>query len=370
MSWSTKDFRNILDEYEKLYIKEKDPFTKEKYLKLMSHLRRETAIEELTKFERNKYLSEGDNISNSELDVTLNLEKGTCFGELINNFYDVTYYDLYYPSIEEFKNKLNKLLKYKQFEFNQESKLHLSNDELVDVIHDMFKNTTKEIYSIYLNFDKEKEKCLRFDPTMDADDGSSFAFPIVNKRFIEVGTYGNSEDSLCTFAHEFGHYIGSVLNEDRNLDDEKIVEIESIFFELVGLDYFAKIFNNDYFTETMKDRLYDYYKGAKNVIAMRDVSLETFDKLTTVSNPYDYYSCLADNNIDYNDIDFPEKIKYLMGYITAVELFEIYKQDKELAIDVLKKVICRDKTKTEFHRITDNIELNKNLDNHVKRLSL
>jgi hypothetical protein len=119
-----------------------------------------------------------------------------------------------------------------------------------------------------------------------------------------------------------------------------------------------------------KDRLYDYYSDAKGIIANRDILDELFTKLNKVSDPYQFYSFLADNNPEYKEVDIPEKNKYLFGYLIAVELFEIYKEDKEMAIELLKRIICKDDKKTELRRITDNVDINRRLENHVKRLKL
>ena len=94
MGWSTENFRNVLKEYEKLYQSETDSFIKDKYLKYISILRYEISIEELTAFERKKYGNEDKmEVTIDDKDVTLDLEKGTCFGELTHNIHDVSSFD-------------------------------------------------------------------------------------------------------------------------------------------------------------------------------------------------------------------------------------------------------------------------------------
>ncbi len=373
MPWSTEDFREILKKYEDLYNLSESDFEKKVLLDYISNLKSEIAVEELTKFEREK-LSNPEEKTKIDLkineDKDLDLDSGTCFGALTHDLYDISRFRELYPYIDEFKTKLKSILKYDTFKFNAESNIKLSKEDIFELIHDLFKSTTDEIYEIYLSLEKNKDKYINLDPTLDANDGSSFYFPIVNKNFISVGTNGNSEDIISTLSHEIGHYIGSVYNEGRYLDKDLYVEIESQFFDLISHDYFGNQLNDIYFNEMSKDRLYDYYSDAKGIIANRDILDELFTKLNKVSDPYQFYSFLADNNPEYKEVDIPEKNKYLFGYLIAVELFEIYKEDKEMAIELLKRIICKDDKKTELRRITDNVDINRRLENHVKRLKL
>ena len=61
---------------------------------------------------------------------------------------------------------------------------------------------------------------------------------------------------------------------------------------------------------------------------------------------------------------------YVIGYIAAIELFEIYKQDKDLAFNLLKRIVSEDDTKTEYQRIVENVNMTEHVDEHVKRIGL
>ena len=221
MAWNLNEFRKILDEYKRLYLTSTDQKEKEKYLSYVSNLKHEIAVEELTKYERENLQQETMTIG--ERDVVVNLDDGTCFGELTNNIYDVASYELYYGYLKDFRDKIKNILTIQEYEFQEEGKLSISKDDMLDIIHDIFKSTTKEIYNMFLKIHRDD---ISFDPTMDADDGSSFSFPMVNRNFIEVGTNGDQEDTLWTLSHETGHVIGAMFNQIRYTGEDKYVEIE------------------------------------------------------------------------------------------------------------------------------------------------
>ena len=68
-------------------------------------------------------------------------------------------------------------------------------------------------------------------------------------------------------------------------------------------------------------------------------------------------------------IETDDIMRYLFGYICAVELFETYKEDPELALDLYKKIIKRKKNQSEYDSIYDNITPVKSLNKHINRLS-
>ena len=355
MSWSTLNFREDLKQYEELLKKETDPIIREELLKCICLLKNEIVIEEITRYEREHAIEDFADIRK--------------IGTIVQNLSDVSKYSFYYPYIYEFRDKLNEGLASKRLKFNRNSDLRLTEEEALSLTHDMFKSTDKEFLEMYEELVSDKD-VFKFDDTMNTDDGSSFYYPFINKRYIEVGTNGNHEYILGTLAHEIGHYIGTKLNEDRFTNNESFNEIESLFIELIGLDYYREHLNDYYFRGIMSERLFEHYTGAKRILAMKEVADKSFETLNLQHNPYKYYASLAESNKDYEEIILPDSIRYVMGYISAVELFEIYKVDKRFAIDTFKKVIQKDDDKTEYEQIVENLSLNCNLDNHVKRLHL
>ena len=83
MAWNLNEFRKILDEYKRLYLASTDQKEKEKYLSYISTVKHEIAVEELTKYERENLKQETMTVG--EHDVVVNLDDGTCFGELTHH---------------------------------------------------------------------------------------------------------------------------------------------------------------------------------------------------------------------------------------------------------------------------------------------
>jgi hypothetical protein len=103
-------------------------------------------------------------------------------------------------------------------------------------------------------------------------------------------------------------------------------------------------------------------------MAFKKVNDDTFKKLYKLDNPYHYYGEISKKVPYYKNVDVDDKMKYLFSYLVALELYELYKEDKDLALYKLKEIVRPNSRKSEYQRITENIELNNNMKEHVKTL--
>ena len=62
-------------------------------------------------------------------------------------------------------------------------------------------------------------------------------------------------------------------------------------------------------------------------------------------------------------------MKYLFSYLVAVELFEAYKEDQDLGINLFNKIINRDKEQSEYQSIYASVTPVKSMRKHIERLS-
>ena len=362
MGWNTLDIRKDLSMMEEALKKETNPVKIDRLITYISNIKYEIACEELNKFER----KESDEEKGEE-DVDNELNEGTCYEEFTHNVSDLEKYRLYYPSLKNYIDICDKDLG-REHVFCEHGKLELSDDELIGLTHDFYKSTDKYFYNKYLSFEKNKDRVLNINRDKDCEEGFILAFPISHSKYIEVGADGFSESILVSLAHEIGHYIGSKINEGRYFAEDVFVEIESLFFELISNEYYYKVLGNKKFKENLIDHAYSYHDYAKRIMAYKRVHDKVFEDLYKLDKPYEYFGTLSKQDKDFKDIDVDYRMKYLVSYLVATELFEIYKDDKEKALHLLREIIKPNHKKTEYKRITDNIELNNNMKKHVKAI--
>ena len=380
MAWDMTDFRKILEKYEMMYQQETDSLIKHELAISIASLKSEIVSEELLEFD--KKLKEQEEKSETRLSplnrflrrfkaqkpIELNME--CSYGSIVLDIGTTSIFKEVYPYLEDFFNKVKYLVDYSVKYGGPESKHIFSREEMIDLVHDLFRSTNKKVYDIYCILDNNSDYSIRFNINLSSNQGSHYCFPFVKDRFLDIGTDGDMELSLSTLAHEAGHFIGSIANEERYLTDRNYCEVESLFFELIAYDYFGDTLYKEYYVDTMKKFFESYIRDANSILITRNIADEFFSTFNRVKDPYGYYASLINSNSRSSRVELSKDINYTFSFIAALELFEIYKEDKDLAIDLLFKIMSEDKSKSEVARITDNIELNSHVDKHIKRLYL
>ena len=348
LGWTSKDLREDLKELKRLYKLETDNDKKEDILTAIH-----TVMFNICDFEMGE--SSYADVSDSML--------------LFNS---VPKFTMYYPKIYEFLNVLNRtdydVLDHVQYKTDKEE---IKQEEIFDLMRDFFKSVGKEVFKYYEEVDKTRDKSLNLDKNMDATDGLTYCIPVLNKRYMTVGTFGDNRDILSTLTHEYGHSIATIINPKRYVNDDFYIEIESLFFELIGLDYYYDITKDNFYADSLKDKITTYYWNANNVTAMKRISDKTFINMNspeTSKRLCKKYLKQEGFDPECITIDVDDKMKYLFSYIVAVELFETYKEDKELSIELLKKMINRDKGISEYNSIFETVEPVKSLNKHLERI--
>ena len=218
--------------------------------------------------------------------------------------------------------------------------ISLSQDEMLELINEFYKTMGKEIYNIYKNLYKDRFERVRFSETLD----TSYMIPVqfLNKSYVQIGSARRHicEEQLSSLAHEEGHCIGFLINPYGYIDEHRsFKEIESIFFQMLACRFFSKELNTPFFDNQLKEMLEFYYYEAEELLEYRKIADICFGQF----NPDAEDLILPDENLKYalenllyNPDNLANQIKYGFSYMVAIELFELYQEDKE---EALKRLI-------------------------------
>ena len=358
MGWSSLDVREDLRKLEEQLKKETNSLKRDEIINSIANCKLFIAYMELKKY---------DDLHPKEEDDSVYLGNETDIDTFTGNMFKLEEKRLYIPKLKEYVDICdnNAELDYVYLHNGSED---LSKDDIIGLTHDFYKSTNPYFFKKYLEFYKNRDKMLTFNPDVSSTKGNCFHFE-TGSCYIEVGTKGDCEHILTSLTHEIGHLIGSRVNPKRYFDKDVFIEIESLFFELIGYDYYHKALNRDIFKEMDIAMTYDMYEEARKVLAYKRVFDDTFERLPKLDDPYTYYSLRALREEDYEDnLDLDEKFLYVTSFIVALDLYEIYKIDKDRALHLLREIIKPNSKISEYERITNNIKFNEHTKDHVKSL--
>lgn len=353
-NWNSNDLRNDLKTLEKMLKEEKNPKIREKIMLYIRETKDTIISLDTESFENTK---EGINVEN-----------------LISLYKTVPTFELYYPFIKEFKNKLYNFFKHYKIKNTKEkpTTTNLTKEDIVELVHELFKSTNKEIYEIYLKIIKEENR-IRFRTTENKIsnhlqcNAAMYFIPGLNKTYVSIDNYNEDKKarSLISLTHEEGHSIASQINPERYINNQAFFnEIESIFFELIGYDFFEKELNDEHFKTRALEFLENDYFEAETIldkVKLANILFERGNPVSTELKLEDKKMQDTLNEVLYSGPSLKQEIKYLFSHIIAIELYEIYKEDKDLALELLKRIITTPSNINEYEGIVSNVTPTKRL---------
>lgn len=259
---------------------------------------------------------------------------------LIKDYYFYKDYEFWQSKIEELAK-----LKIKYIDSKINSNMDYSNIGYMDYIDDFYKNcTNNEIYNAYKYiYEKNKKNIKAFDLNDSLYAGETIYLEYYNKMYIMFPEVQKFED-LVLICHEFGHAIENTINYKYSLLNDNYVHAEliSTFMEILSTEYLTnKYFHQDgaiYSAEKIANRIMwnkDTYDEMNYLKDIDDTDIEEF--IRTLNRLIIYFGDYGCNYL--MDLQPSASYVYSTGLIVACNLFNIYKENKDKALELVMKII-------------------------------
>lgn len=313
--------------------------------------------------------------------IIVNQPNNAAMFDLLDKYYkDKRYYDLLELFGLETRADTARLYKEAMFtEFQQEYYKH---EDCMTIVHDFYKNLDSELYDAFLNIYNNRYKTIRFNRDVDPvngmeSDGYCMFVDKLYKNYITVRSeYGINK--LISLAHECGHGIFNILNPKAYTlrIDHYSTEIATLFLEQVfsyevlnALAPFESAYIN---LENLNDnRVKAYYLGC------HDRMIESWKECNNKVDKYFFRSVkdktklTREQTLEAMALSICDDGIYLVGYMVSLELFNMYKKDKEKTLYLLKQMeaakpcdtlIMLDKYMPKYTHIGEEIDsINENM---------
>lgn len=272
-----------------------------------------------------------------------------------------------------FDNTINKKLKIPKLKRNS-----LSKEDLLTITHDFYKSLNKYFYGNFMkNFYRRNDHII-FQSYSNNICGETIGIPSLKESFIRIYRDYNNEDILTT-VHEYSHATSLSINPNHLTESKTLyTEIDTIFMELVASEYISKLFKDNSSTIFNASKLNEYSSYAEDISIM----IKTIESEKYAENGYsnnktlkkiaaevlDFVPDIIDDVIGEPNLD---NIIYLTSYMFALELFNLYNEDKEKALYILKRIILLENmNELEYYNNILKLGINPNfiLQEHYKEM--
>ena len=285
-------------------------------------------------------------LSNVTITQTLN---STMFDIFDNYYKNGRYYDFIkvfeYEMAKQFNtSKLNEIA-----ENYLDKENYYTHDEAFSIVHDFYKKLDKELFDTFLLIYNDRYKTVRFRRDVESvngmeSDGYCIFVDKLLKNYItihnEVGF-----NKLLSLTHECGHGIFNILNPKSytfRVDDYS-TEIATMFLEQVfnyevinNINPFQAAYIN---INKLNDfGICSYYLGCHaDMIDAWKKSNNKVDKYY-YRNVKDKLNLTREQAKEALCVSILDDGIYTIDYIVSLELFNLYKKDKEKALYILKQI--------------------------------
>ena len=279
-------------------------------------------------------------------------------------------YRRFFPKVKAFYNDGIKITEQFSCAFDP---IDVSHEDLIEITRAFFKEQGEFFLKHYDNALRDAENHISFVSPDSDTAGEMYYIRSVNEMFMFIPD-NKRVDMLYSFAHESEHALDTDANPDF-YENGGIRETSALFMELIASDYYDEKFNlgNQGFYNHMGN--FTAFKLDTYDLIQRQRMIKLYKKIIDYSDEAIMKRLRRKWSQEYLDLRKDSSLFtlyfYQIPYLIVIELYKIYKTDKEKALYILIDIILNGTDQNIFSLLNKHgIVLNKNTVEYEQSLLL
>ena len=353
-SWALHEMHIDLERLNVLIEKESNPSKKAILSYYYAELKEQIIHEELPPNKVNRKIEYEDNVRYST--------------------YQMPYIEPYMNIVNDFQVYLNEIVF--SLGLTHSSNLKISNNDTLAITNDFYQNETNEyLYHLFKKLYAEKNNCFHFEEGESKHGGEVAFVGGLNKAYISVYD-ANNLNKVSSSIHEYGHGIAFLQYPLKQFIGEQVfTEIGSIFMELISDEYLLHYADKKDVYHNAYNRLLSFYRMSEDLQTINSlvniyegIGFPDFNSFKEKLDKEHKEISLNSQEIFINSDEIDILLRYILCYSISIELYEIYKLDKNKALDLYQKIMLLQNNPDEFTKITSLVTPNQHLETYTKRI--
>ena len=227
---------------------------------------------------------------------------------------------------------------------------NLSRDEMIELLFDFFQELNEKWFNnIYGLYNGDNSYIV-----FSGNPSFSLYYPNVDSWVCNINKTGTIRE-CSDLAHEFGHGIQDSITESSNVysPENILIEMFPMLMQILFMDYLKK---NGIEVEQCDTELFNTYNSIVNQASSIVTKYQITDLVPNISNVRNLRRVLTrswgtDITTDELTELFSESAKremhYVLPYIVASNLYELYKKDQDLFMHYVNTILSEKEDKIE-----------------------
>lgn len=222
----------------------------------------------------------------------------------------------------------------------------LSNDGAFSIVKDFYGMFDEQLYPTFLEAFNQRKTSVRFVNELSGyNEADSFYFDLVKKHFIQV-VKTKDINKVFTMVHEYGHVISYMLNPKGYLLQEECMydEVGAVFPEMLAYHLNPGKFDPVHVSFEKYGSLITVYNQA-NALSLHASYVDIWKENKRKANKRFFKTIKRELGEEVDDVD--ESLdtyinscgQYIIAYLVATELLNLYKRDKKKALEIYRNIL-------------------------------
>ncbi len=224
-------------------------------------------------------------------------------------------------------------------------RLMLTQDELLGIVHDFYKNQIGgEFFLTFLKDFNQRYNHVRFTPSKNVE-GATYHVGYFKESFIDI-SWNHIFLDIIVLIHEYGHAIHFQTNYYNQASMELLPfwEIVSMFMESVAYDHFIK--DSTFSKMALESKLIDHKSLLNNMYDLGTL-LKLFQNwdIEELNSNGRIKHCARIAGISIKDLMYSLNtqascnLQYVVSFLVVIELMDVYRNDPEKAFYLLRQIL-------------------------------
>lgn len=240
----------------------------------------------------------------------------------------------------------------------------IPNNVLLAFLHDFYNSIDREFAKYFNRIYQERKNNLRITNNKGNGYTRNYMYYIPTLNYAYVNIYkSDTIDDFLNLIHEYAHVVADQMLYRNQYDSYPFIELLPLLMQQIASDKILNYFDIDDEVHKSDAKTAKLFMNYASQIRLQQDFFTTRNVFTERKQYITEFAQFANNTKTKTErmlnVSLKEKISYVIPYITMIELYNLYYEDPEKALYIMKAII-RMKHRDNYYNMLEDYGIHLN----------